>query len=117
MPRSLHAYLLDIQDAINEIEKFVDGREFSNYEQDSMVRAAVERKLLTIGEAMAQIEQHFPRTKQRIDDARNIVDFRNFLIHQYVEVDDELVWSVIKGPLVRLKLQIHEWMGDLKPDE
>lgn len=57
-----------------------------------MLRAAVERKLEIIGEAMNEalkLNKGLP-----ITNARKIVDTRNKLIHGYDEVDMILVWEL-----------------------
>jgi len=41
MPRSLQAYLWDMQQAADEILRFCGGKELTDYESDSMLRAAV----------------------------------------------------------------------------
>ncbi len=40
-----------ILDAISEIEKYLSGKNFEDYEQDSLLQSATERQLTIIGEA------------------------------------------------------------------
>jgi uncharacterized protein with HEPN domain len=89
---------------------FTQGKELSDYEGDRMLRAAVERKFTIIGEAMAQMAYHYPASRDRIEDARKIVDFRNLLMHEYGEVDDVLVWGVLREALGSLKAEIDRWI-------
>ena len=39
-------------------------------------------------------------------DWKRIADFRNFLAHQYLDVDLEIVWNVIENYLPGLKVTI-----------
>lgn len=48
-------YLYDIQQAAHRLTEFTSGKNFDDYEQDAMLRAAVERKFEIIGEALAQL--------------------------------------------------------------
>ncbi len=45
-------YLYDIRQAAAEIGAFTRGKTFADYSSDAMLRAAVERKLEIIGEAL-----------------------------------------------------------------
>ena len=43
---------------------------------------------------------------EKIDHCRQIIAFRNILIHGYAEVDDALVWDIVQARLKPLQLQI-----------
>lgn len=87
-------YLADILKAAEEVESFVGPKKnFKRFQRSAMLRAAVERKLEIIGEAMNQalkLDERLP-----ITNARKIVDTRNKLIHGYDEVDMTLVWEIV----------------------
>ena len=51
------AYLWDIHQAAQEIIHFVENLIFYDFENDKMVRYAVERQLLVIGEAAKHISE------------------------------------------------------------
>ncbi len=51
------AYLSDIKQACDEIKDFTQGMSFEEYSLNSMVKAAVERKFLVIGEAMIKLKR------------------------------------------------------------
>lgn len=44
MPRSLRTYLWEVEQAIEDVEQYTRGKTLEEYEQNSMLRAAVERK-------------------------------------------------------------------------
>jgi uncharacterized protein with HEPN domain len=113
MPRSLLKYLLDIELAIEDIERFTAGKELADYETDTLAQAGVERKFTIIGEAFAQMEHHYPGSRDRIQEARHIVAFRNLLIHNYGEVVQPLVFSVVRGSMPALKLQVTQWITEI----
>ena len=59
MPRKLEAYVEEIVKSVVEIESFINGMNFAAYAQDAKTKAAVERKLLNIGEALGQAAQTY----------------------------------------------------------
>lgn len=100
--RSREAYLWDISDSCKAILEFTQGRTFSDYEENRMLRRAVERELSIVGEAVRQLTHHFPDLEASIGSARQIVGFRNRVIHDYAEVDTEIVWAIVQNEVPRL---------------
>lgn len=80
--------------------------EFAEYSRDDRTKAAVERKLLNIGEALNQASQVSKEIETRVNEFRKIVGFRNILVHGYFGVDDALVWDIIATKLGRLKSDV-----------
>lgn len=91
MPRSLRAYLWDIEQAACDILTFTRGKQLGNYESDAMLRAAVERKFEVIGEVLSQAQRFFPEITDRITNDQQIIAFRNRLVHGYATVKHALV--------------------------
>ena len=98
--------LHDIESAITLIEQFTSGRTYPDYEQDAMLRSAVERQFAIIGEGVARLARSEPDLIARISDYRQIIDFRNFLIHGYADVNDRLVWEAVEAGLPVLRRDI-----------
>ena len=99
-------YLSDIRLAINLIEQFLAGVEnFSTYQSDPKTQSAVERQLGIIGEAVNKIRQEEP---DFLAQTKQIVDFRNRLIHSYDNIDASIVWVIAKKYLPDLKIEIAE---------
>ena len=92
-------YLWDALTAAERIEAFVDGRSFSDYLSDEMLKAAVERQFEIIGEALGRVRRLDRATAIQIPELDRVVAFRNILIHSYASVDDRLVWGVVDGKL------------------
>lgn len=109
MPRSLQAYLWDMQHAADEILRFSQGKQLADYENDSMLRAAVERKFEILREALSQALRYFPHVNGQITNEQQIIAFRNRLIHGYATVKNALVWDIIQANLPRFR----EEVGDL----
>ena len=52
-----------------------------------MVKAAVERKFLVIGEALRRLKREHPEIIEKITGHENIIGFRNVLVHDYLGID------------------------------
>ena len=113
MRRDARAYLWDARAAVDHILKFTLGRSLQDYLDDAMLRSAVERQFEILGEALNQLRRLAPAIAQRIPELREIVDFRNLLIHGYATVDPGTVWRTIVGDLARLHNQLGELLSEL----
>jgi uncharacterized protein with HEPN domain len=98
-------YLSDILMAIDLIEIFtVDITDFNIYENDLKTQSAVERQLAIIGEALNQLTKNEPNLE--IENAKQIIGFRNRLVHAYNSIDDSIVWAILNRHLKNLKIEI-----------
>jgi uncharacterized protein with HEPN domain len=74
-------YLYDVLMACQRVEDFTRGKSFADYDADPMLRAAVERQFITIGEALVQAEKLDAAALHSITALRQIIGFRNILVH------------------------------------
>ena len=93
----------DIQSAINIILEFTKGMTLEMYESDIKTRFAVERNFEIIGEAAARISEDFKMSHPEIE-WRILKDFRNFIIHEYFRINNEIIWDTIQIRLPELLL-------------
>lgn len=93
MPRSPSAYLADIIDACDAIAAALHGVELSRYESDRLIRSAVEREFILIGEALASLARLDASLAARISNMRMIVGLRNLLTHDYPAIRNATVWA------------------------
>lgn len=90
MNEEVKKYLQDILDALISIEQFTTGViSFYQYRDNLMMKAAVERKLEIIGEAMNKASRLAPDLE--ISSKQKIISLRNRIIHAYDAVDDILI--------------------------
>ncbi len=100
-------YLSDILQGIERIEIFTQGVEtFEDYLNDLKTQSAVERQLGIIGEAVNKFRQLNP--DYQLSNTRQIIGFRNRLIHNYDGIDETIVWAIIKNHLPVLKEESEE---------
>lgn len=102
-------YLSDINYAIELIEEFVSQTaNFSEYVKDHKTQSAVERQLGIIGEAVNKFKIIHPEISMKY--TKEIIGFRNRLIHAYDAIDNAIVWAVIKRHLPPLKNEVGDLM-------
>lgn len=102
MDKNSSVFLLHINDAIEQIEKYVAGYSYQQFVDDEKTQDAVIRQLEIIGEATTKLKETFKNQTSQIP-WREISDFRNVLAHEYWDVDLEIVWKTIHEDLVLLK--------------
>ena len=101
----IQKYLYDIKVAIDSINEYLGvDTDINVYMANKQLRRAVERELEIIGEAAHNILILDPDIK--IENARKIVDLRNWVIHGYDRVDDIIIWGIVTTHLTVLKGQI-----------
>jgi len=107
MQLEIQKYLFDIQLSIESINEYLgDKRDFIHYQNNKLLRRGIERELEIIGEAANRILNIDSNIK--IDNARKIVDLRNWGIHGYDKIDDMIIWGIISKQLPLLKNQVDE---------
>ena len=84
MQRDSCAYLNDILEAAAAIKEATDAIDESSYCSSRLIRSAVEREFITIGEALKVIAVRDPQLFAAIPEGRQIIDFRNLLTHEYL---------------------------------
>ena len=95
MRRSDEAYALDIAVAATAISKYLYGVSKSQFIHNSEKRDAVIRQLSIIGEAASRLSKEL-RAKHTAVPWKDIMGMRNIVIHQYWEVDFDVVWESAK---------------------
>lgn len=102
MQNNVIAYLYDIQYSALAVKKFVHNHSLETYSSDDLLRSAVERKFEIMGEALSKIKKENPVCLEKIRCHRDVISFRNILIHGYDSIDNRIVWSVIQESLDNL---------------
>jgi uncharacterized protein with HEPN domain len=110
-PKSL---LWDAHDAAGVIAAITAGKTFADFDRDIVLRSAVERQFEIVGEALAQLARLDAAMAEKIPDLREIIAFRNVLIHGYAVIDRARVWRVIEENLPQLRAALAELLGEPK---
>ena len=105
MQLEIQKYFFDITSSIDSINEYLEGkRDFKYYQSNKLLRRGIERELEIIGEAASRILKI--DASIQIDNARKIVDLRNWVIHGYDKIDDVIIWGIISRQLPLLKAQV-----------
>jgi uncharacterized protein with HEPN domain len=105
-PKDL-GYLWDILRACTDIADFVQGFTPEQFASDKLVRFAVERQLIVVGEAAAHVSSEVQTAHKHIEWS-GIIGLRSILAHDYGEILVERVWNVATDRGPSLKIAVHE---------
>ena len=95
--------LLDIQEAIEKIDKYYDENKLI---LDELLQAAIIRYLEIIGEACRTLTEEMKKKSPETEWAK-IIAFRNYIAHNYFDLDWNIVNKIIKEDIPILKIQIN----------
>lgn len=117
MDDQIYKSLGDILNSISHIELFCSSRprEYKAFCDDLCFRSAVQWEIAIIGEAMNRILKITPDIP--ITSARRIFNTRNYLIHGYDSLREDLIWAIVINHIPRLKadiLQLIESSEDIR---
>lgn len=106
MDEQIQKLLKDILNSISNIELFCSSRpkEYQAFCEDKCFRSAVQWEIAIIGEAMNRILKINPKIP--ITSARRIVDTRNYLIHGYDSLREDIIWAIVIRHLPLLKQEV-----------
>lgn len=105
-------HLEDMRRSANAIVGFVEGKSFEDYVGDRLLRSGVERQFEVMGEALNRLSKSDPDTAEQISHRRQIISFRNILIHGYDIVDDTVVWDVVQQRLAVLLDEVNRLLSE-----
>ena len=98
------------------VSQFIEGKSFEEYERDIMLRSAVERQFIIIGESVNLLSKADPEAMSRITDYRRIIDFRNRLAHVFYDTDNGVVWNIVTNHLPILRAEVTELIREYEED-
>jgi uncharacterized protein with HEPN domain len=90
MPRDYKAYLEDIVQAAQKINRYISGLSLQTFAADEKTIDAVVRNLEVIGEAVRNIPADIIERYAEIE-WRRIAGLRNILIHEYFAISMKII--------------------------
>ncbi|WP_242206308.1 HepT-like ribonuclease domain-containing protein [Aestuariivivens insulae] len=108
MDERILKWLFDIKMAVEEVNLYFEStdKSFHEYQNNKMLKRAVERNLEIIGEAVNRIIKRDASFAEIISNSKAIVGLRNQVIHAYDNISDENIWSIIISHLPKLKSDV-----------
>ena len=95
-------FLKHMFQSIQKIETYLKGVDFEGLVSNELLISGVTREMEIIGEASNNLNSKFKQEHLEIP-LQKIKDMRNFLAHQYFEIDLKLIWKTYKENLPELK--------------
>ena len=83
----------DITDSSNKILDYTSGMSFIEFNNDMKTIDAVIRNFEIIGEAANRLPEDFKQEHTRVD-WHKIRGFRNRIVHDYMGIDNGIVWDI-----------------------
>lgn len=108
--------LRDMLDAARTAVSFVAGRTRQNLDSDLMFAYAAVRAIEIVGEAAAQVTQP-TRDQWSSIPWHNIIGMRNRVIHDYLNVDNDIVWKVLTQNLPSLIAELERILNEGTPGD
>ena len=105
MIKNDRVYLEHILEAIFKIENFTHKISRFDFDGNVMIQDAVIRNIEIIGEATKKISKSFRQSHQEIPWSE-MAGMRDKLIHDYLDVEIEVVWKTIEVDIPLLKEKI-----------
>lgn len=98
-------YIEDMIDFAGKAIAYCEGLDRDTFVTDTLVYDATLRNLELIGEAATRIPTVVRDSHPDIP-WRQVIATRNRLIHGYLGIDDDILWSIIQDDLPKLRGQL-----------
>ena len=105
-------YISHILDATKLIKEFIAGKSLHDFENEPMRSSAVVRQLEIIGEAAKRLSIEMKEDSSDLP-WRKITSMRDFLIHDYIEVDLKEVWKAATEDVLELEKELEKYKNIL----
>jgi len=106
-------YLEEMSNAIDRIFLYTQDISYHEFTSNSLIRDAVIRNFEVIGESVKHIPFSYQRQHKSIPWSR-MYGMRNFIAHEYFDVDDEILWQIIQQDLAKNGLDIRKCVEHLQ---
>ena len=98
MPKDELVYVGHMLDKAQEALSLVRGRTRQDYDSDSVLRLALTHLIQVIGEAARRVSSQFREKHQQIP-WEAISGMRSKIVHDYMNVDEDIVWDSVTQEL------------------
>lgn len=113
MKRSIRHFLDYVIEYCDKAQEFVKDISYEEFCNDEKTFLAVTRALEIVGEALKYIPDEI-RSKHTDIPWREIIGFRNTVIHIYFGINPKIVWNAAKEDTKFLKIHIQKILDELQ---
>jgi uncharacterized protein with HEPN domain len=93
-------YIAEMAKAAERILEYAGDISYNEFNTNSLIRDAVIRNFEILGESVKHIPFSFQKQYKQIPWSR-MYGLRNFIVHEYFDVDDEILYAIIHTDLPR----------------
>lgn len=111
-PRKDKQRLEHIIAAIERIERYVKDKTFKDLLSDDMMFYAVVKNIEMMGEAANMLTLEFQNTHTETP-WKMVKGMRNYIVHEYFQIDNVVVWDVVTKELKPLREQIEKYLTEI----
>ncbi len=104
--------LRHIEECINHVDSFLQGKTFEEMKSDMMCFHAVVYNIMIIGEAANLLTKEFRKEHPEVP-WRDIVDMRNVLVHGYFTTSAIFIWETYQKDLPELQKYVQQYLREL----
>ena len=97
--------------AIDRILRYTRGKTFQDLVDDDMMYYAVVKNIEIIGEAANMLTTDF-QTSHSETPWKMVKGMRNYIVHEYFQIDNVVVWDVVTNELATLREQISRYITE-----
>ncbi len=101
MPKDDSVYLGHMHDTAREARELVHWDRPQCYQQDRVLRLALAHLIQVLGEAARRVSDEFQSSHPAIP-WEDIIGMRHKIVHDYLAVDEYIVWEVVTTDLPSL---------------
>jgi uncharacterized protein with HEPN domain len=101
MPRSDWVYLGHMLDMCLKGLEITGGKTRQDYDESDTLQLALAHIIQVIGEAADHVSDEFKEAQPQVP-WHEIIGMRHRIVHDYMNVDEDVVWSVVKNDLPTL---------------
>jgi uncharacterized protein with HEPN domain len=108
LPRDDLVYIGHMLDASRRALRLINGVSREHYDSDEVLRLALTHVIQTIGEAARHVSESF-RNQHPVVPWPAIVGMRQRIVHEYLYVDEEIVWQTVTTEVAPLSHSSPPW--------
>jgi uncharacterized protein with HEPN domain len=110
MDRDL-GFLVDILIAARDLVEFKQNTTKEEFLRSKLLRSAILHQLVVIGEASRRLSEEFRGQHPEIP-WHQVIALRNFVVHEYDEIDFAIVWNICERHVPELIAFCEPMAGD-----
>ena len=102
--------------AIDRVARYTKDKTFDDLLADDMMYYAVVKNIEMMGEAANMLTSEFQDSHHETP-WKMVKGMRNYIVHEYFQIDNAVVWDVVTNELSTLREQITRYLSETNWEE